>query len=299
MDISRDLKSLKLLLSHLEDRQPESLPMYNLVRHVIEKKWDNTQVFVDDSNMQNCTTVLCHSPSTTTESIDDGAWYIYSEDEERLKSNLHKVKVAEGRRLDGSFHTRSIIFEDFDDKLLKTISDYMSSHGFEVVKDFTGRLHAGTLDTDSVTSVQFTSPVPQKGYAVASLKPEHAGLVASKNKFCSPDSIPLVRKMIEEFPSCAVYVSGREDPISWLLLQHHGLLGFGYTLPEYRSKKFLQMHGEMASRLPQYGYQACFSTADDNAPAQRAIQNSPAYGIIPLYRIHRTFFKKAKQTSKL
>ncbi|XP_077982010.1 glycine N-acyltransferase-like [Glandiceps talaboti] len=291
MDITKDTKTLELLLGHLAKRQPESLLIYNLVKHVRSKKWDRTHIFVDDSDMQNCTTVLCHAPSTLAENIDDGAWFLYSQDEDRLKSTLEKVSVAEGRRLDGSY-SNTVIFEDFDDKLLQSITEYMNPHGFEVDKNYVARFYV--ID-ETVSTIGMEKPAPPSGYKLAPLRPEHAGLVVSKTVFCSPVSVPLVRKMIEEFPSCGVYAPNRDDPVTWSMMQQHGMNGSGFTLPEYRNRKFMTMrHWEMMSYYVKHGYKMTFATTDSNAPTQGFLKKSPPNRNIPVCLIRRTFFKKGK-----
>ncbi|XP_077981922.1 menorin-like [Glandiceps talaboti] len=293
MDITKDSKTLELLLGHLAKRQPESLLIYNLVKHVRSKKWDRTHIFVDDSDMQNCTTVLCHAPSTLAENIDDGAWFLYSQDEDRLKSTLEKVGVAEGRRLDGS-NSNTVIFEDFDDKLSQTITEYMNYHGFEVNKTYAARFYV--ID-EKVSTIGMEKPAPPSGYKLAPLRPEHAGLVASKTVFCSPVSVPLVRKMIEEFPSCGVYAPNRDDPVAWTMMQQHGMNGSGFTLPEYRNRKFMTMrHWEMMSYYVKHGYKMTLATADSNAPTQGYLKKSPPNRIIPVCLIRRTFFNKGEDT---
>ncbi|XP_077978712.1 glycine N-acyltransferase-like [Glandiceps talaboti] len=291
MDISTDPKILGLLLRHLETKQPESLLVYYLVRHVRDKKWDKTQVFVDDVSMVNCTTVLCHSPSALTDNIDDGSWFVYCEDQRGLKSLLHQVGVAEGRGLDGRYHTNNILFEDFNGKFLPTITEYMKANGYKVRKNFARPLYVANFDKTTIAHMQRNAPAPPPGYKIASLKPEHAGLVASNTFLSSMTSAPIIRKIIEEFPSIAVYTPDRDDPVSWSMVKQHGVVGFAYTLPEFRNMKLMQMHSQMTSRLPEYGYKLCFITEDDNAPTQHTIKKSPL-DIPVVHQVNRTYFRK-------
>ncbi|XP_077979570.1 uncharacterized protein LOC144434923 [Glandiceps talaboti] len=299
MDISTDSKALTLLLSHLRKRYPESVPIYNLVRHVRDKKWDRTEIFVDNS-VQDSTTVFCHSPTVLSVDSNIGCWYSYSEDEDKLLSILNKIKVTE-RRLDGCYDTDTVIFMCLNDKFLKTITQYMmTNHGFEIDKIYTYQTYVRTLDNITLAAIQQQAPVLPKGYRMASLKPEHAELVASKTGYNTSAAIRLVRKLIEEFPSVAIYIPNQDEPVSWAMLHQHGNPGYGYTQPTYRSEQLQQIgHAEMMSRLHYYGYQkVCFGTTKDNIASQKVIKKYP--GLTPLHVLHNIIFKKDKSVlSKL
>ncbi|XP_077993884.1 uncharacterized protein LOC144447679 [Glandiceps talaboti] len=297
MEISQDQKALETLLHQLEDRLPESTFNYHLVRHIKDKKWDKTQVFVDGS-MQDFTSLLCHGPIVGSKNSNIGGWYLYSDDEEKLISMLNKVRLTE-RSLDGFSPPDTVCLMGVTDKYLKTITQYMSNHGFVIERNFTYRLYMRTLDKDTLASFRQQAYTLPKGYTIAPLRPEHASLVASKTNYCSPTAVPLVRKMIEEFPSFAIYAPNQDEPVSWSMLHENGSPGFGYTQPEYRNRKFAKILGkEMVHRLSEYGYKTVpMETTDDNKIVLHEIKNYP--GLTTLDLIHFMYFKKTPQMAKL
>ncbi|XP_077982537.1 uncharacterized protein LOC144437468 [Glandiceps talaboti] len=289
MDITEDPKALDLLLHHLEDKKLESLLVYNLVRHIRDKKWDRTRVFVDDRNITNCRTVMCHGPLLGAE-CDDSGWYIYSEDEDKVKSMLNTVRLSE-RCLDGLSCSGRIIFPCLNDKFLKTVTQYMNNHGFQIDKTLAFQLYVRNLDKAIVETMQKAHTLPE-GFAMGSLRVEHAKLVTSSFSLTSAIDVPMVRKMINEFPSVAIYDNNRDEPVSWSLLIQHGEPSLGYTQPAYRNRKFAQIrHAEMMSRLLDYGYKAVFlATDDDNTEMKAVFKKYP--GLTPLYMMHYSYFKK-------
>ncbi|XP_077997391.1 glycine N-acyltransferase-like protein Keg1 [Glandiceps talaboti] len=302
MDISQDPQALELLLNHLEDRLPESLPMYNLVRHVRDRKLDRTQIFVDDRNIRNCTTVLCMALNVWAE-VNDIGWYIYSENADRLVSMFKQVKLTE-RCLDGFSQHDTVSFLCLDGKFLETINQYMDTHGYQIDKQYNElfRLYVRHLNKDAIASMAQKIPALPQGFTMAPLRLEHANLVTSKAIYSSPSRLPFLRKMIEIFPSVAIYPPNQDEPVSWSLLMQHGEPGFGYTDTKYRNMKFAQIRqAEMMSRLLDYGYKAvCTSTQDDNTAMKEVFKKYP--GVKPLHLIHYIMFKKSPNkstTSKL
>ncbi|XP_077993891.1 uncharacterized protein LOC144447687 [Glandiceps talaboti] len=302
MEISQDPKALELLLHHLEDRQPESLPMYNLVRHVRDRKLEKAQVFVDDRNIKNCTTVLCLGLNVSLGTgSDDSGWYLYSEDEDSLVSMLNTVKLTE-RSLGGFSQSDMVTFLCLDDKFLKTVTQYMNKQGYQIELNYTFRLYVRKLDKATIESMKKDAQSLPKGFTMAPLRPEHANLVTSKTIYSTPSTAQFVRKMIEEFPSIAIYPPNQGEPVAWSVLMQHGEPGYGYTHPEYRNKKFAQIRqAELMSRLLDYGYKAvCIATEDDNTAMQKVFKKYP--GLQPLNLIHYSVFKKSPNmstTSKL
>ncbi|XP_077993889.1 uncharacterized protein LOC144447684 [Glandiceps talaboti] len=294
MEISQDQKALETLLHQLEDRLPETIFNYHLVRHIKDKKWDKTQVFVDGS-MQDFTTLLCHGPHVMSKNSNIGGWYLYSDDEEKLISMLNKIRLTE-HSLDGFCPQDTVLLLGVTDKYLKTITQYMmSNHGFVIEQKFTYRLYMTTLDKDTLASYKQQAYTLPKGYTIAPLRPEHASLVASKTAYCSPTAVPLVKKMIEEFPSFAIYAPNQDEPVSWSMLHENGSPGFGYTQPQYRNRKFAKIIGkEMVHCLSEYGYKMVPSeTTDDNKIVHHNMKKHP--GLTTLDLIHFITFKKTPQ----
>ncbi|XP_077993885.1 uncharacterized protein LOC144447680 [Glandiceps talaboti] len=293
MEISQDQKALETLLHQLEDRLPESIHNYHLVRHIKDKKWDKTQVFVD-SSLQDFTSLLCHGPNVGSKNSNIGGWYLYSDNEEKLISMLNKVRLTE-RSLNGFSPPDTVLLMGVTDKYLKTITQYMSNHGFVIEQKFTYRSYMRTLDKDTLASYKQQAYTLPKGYTIAPLRPEHASLVASKTAYCSPTTVPLVRKMIEEFPSFAIYAPNQDEPVSWSMLHEHGSPGFGYTQPEYRNRKFAKIIGkEMVCHLYEYGYKMMTSeTTEDNKIVHHNMKKHP--GLRTLDLIHFITFKKTPQ----
>lgn len=69
----------------------------------------------------------------------------------------------------------------------------------------------------------------------------------------------MVRKMIQNFPSCCVLNSDGQ-PVSWILTYSSCALGMLYTLPEHRGKGYAKaLITTLAKKLYSYGYPVyCF-----------------------------------------
>lgn len=108
---------------------------------------------------------------------------------------------------------------------------------------------------------------------MSSLNESHLTLVNNTWKFGNEHSIPMIRNMILNMPSCCVLDSD-DQPVAWILTYPSCAMGMLYTILEHRGKGYAKaLVTIMSRRLLSQGYPVYCFIEEENRVSYRLVTN--------------------------
>ena len=248
---------------------PARSAVYYLVKnsHVTKNIWPNLEVYTDTDKYEDLSTVVCVKKGYYMPPFEK-TYTMHSSDVRTLQSLLTDLV---------DWKQNKIIFSALPVFLLTGLIQLCKTKGFEVQPDqnIPFRQYWSTLA--KIPEVTLPS-----GLREGALDLKYVDFLNKHWQSTWGFPLPDFKKALKHQPSFAVY-DEHDQAISWSVLKEFGDLGYGYTSPEHRNKRFLAYTNTRAvlefSKLHPGETIFCFMAKRTSSPRQDRFLSMNGYDI--------------------